>query len=292
MPKTRPFKIIDWEKKFQCSKCNEFLPADEFVKKTKSKYWIASLCKKCKRGFWHDNNERINEKRKVKYHMKSKWLDGKEALNYLNDWENRIRKPRITVEKDWVMLYKCNSCYKFLPREHFWKWKNGEPSYSCIDCAKDKHKVYNMNNREKRIKYSEERHKRNKEHEKEYYEKCKEDGKRNKYAKQYSNKKSKEIWYSRDYFHLKTRQFKIKNWIEFEGCAICWKKWKIQMHHPSYETRDMREFIVPVCPKCHVNIHNWFIDCPAPIKLTDLAQQKQNGNKNENLWKNPWWIQG
>jgi len=274
MPRKRQTKMLeDWTILFQCSKCEEFKRAEDFVKNNKSKRWVANICLECKRAYRNDNKERINFESKIWWHMKNKWLTKEEAIKYLWDWDNRLRKPRQIKKIEGEILYKCNTCFKYLPENKFRRGSRGA-AYSCIECEKKKNKVYNLKNRDARNLKTQEWHKKNKEKEKEYYEKYKALWKRNDYAKNYSKGKSEEIWFSRYYFHQKAKEFKKKNKIKFNSCVVCWKAGRIHMHHPSYKSMEMREFIVPVCPKCHINIHNGFLECPEPIKLTDLVNKK------------------
>ena len=277
MPKKKPSKEIDGVLCFQCTKCWEFLPADDFVKNSKTKFWISSSCKKCKRNQAKIGAIERNKEKRIKYFMKTRWLNREDAIEYMSNRELLNRKPRQEKIIDGKVFQRCNTCLQYKPKEEFWT-----AHYGCIECEKKKDKKYNMANREVRRKKCEDWHKENKDKEKEYYKKFADRIKS--YVKNHSKDKSEQYGYSRDYFHIKARNFKKENWIIFDNCAVCGAKWDVIMHHPSYENKEMREYIVPVCYKCHVNIHNWYIECPDPIRLTDLAKEKQNGKKEEYLW--------
>ena len=206
--------------------------------------------------------------------MEKRNITKEEAVDYLNNREWLDRKPLIKKIIDWKECYKCIWCYEFKTVDNFWK-----ESHRCIDCSKKIKKEYHELNRERRRKQSEERHKNNKDRESQYY-------KDNKdiiceRIKAYNKKMWEKYWYNFEYFHIKTRNYAKKNNIVFDKCFICNEESKIQLHHPSYETKDMWEFVVPVCSKCHNNIHWWFVDCPSPIKLTDLAKEI----KTNDLWR-------
>lgn len=73
-------------------------------------------------------------------------------------------------------------------------------------------------------------------------------------------------WYN---FHVKTKNYIIKNRLKPKLCAICWNWWKIEAHHPSYESFDKWSYVVFCCHKCHSDIHRWKIECPSPVNLLE-----------------------
>lgn len=121
------------------------------------------------------------------------------------------------------------------------------------------------------------------------------------YRKEYNKRKAEENWYNFWTFHSRALNFKKKYGIEFRWCMICNGNDDIEMHHPSYKSKEMREHIVPLCMQCHRRVHAWGIDCPEPIKLTDLINKKQNDlrknirtiskkqarGENISIWKSP-----
>ena len=96
------------------------------------------------------------------------------------------------------------------------------------------------------------------------------------YRKEYNKRKVEENWYNLWTFHSRALNFKKKYGIEFRWCTICDRHDDIEMHHPSYKSEEMREYVVPLCPSCHRKVHTWWLSCPAPIKLTNLINKKQN----------------
>lgn len=197
------------------------------------------------------------------------WID-KDASNYRKDkssmlWIEYICKDCQKIiwkeKKDKVNtrrkeLYSMNK-NKFNEARRY-KYKN-DKTYR--EKTKSNAWLYRESNREKCKEYQKEYRKNNKE---KYLSKNKE----------YAQVMSEIYWYNWKSFHEKSRTFVVKNWLRPMECCVCHKECDVEIHHPSYESRECRKDVVFVCKLCHENIHSWAIECPKPIDL--LKCKKQN----------------
>lgn len=71
-----------------------------------------------------------------------------------------------------------------------------------------------------------------------------------------------EMWYWA--LHQRTQKLIRKLWIRPKYCPICWWGWRIEAHHPNYNEWNK---IVFCCVSCHQLIHNCVIECPDTIIL-------------------------
>lgn len=150
-------------------------------------------------------------------------------------------------------------CWEFLPIDEFYKdksrklWVEGR----CKKCDDRKKRKWNEEHRE--LVNAQAKRWRGKNPEK---------GKQ--YKKNRVEKKKKEYWHNVRKFHKKVEYYLKRYSLRPEVCSICWQWWIIDAHHPSYESKDDRKYIVFVCRQCHNNIHAWKTECPEPINLLDL----------------------
>ena len=180
-------------------------------------------------------------------------------------------KIKETRNIDWVDYQKCCRCWEFKTLDHFClsRWI---PHTICKECKKIYDKAYREANKEKKAQ-----------RQKIYREKCREElnekcrqrykaNQKERVAKvsEYRRQKVQENWFAWEWFHSKARKYVAKHNIIFDNCALCGTKWKVELHHPSYENNNMREYIVPLCRTCHRDVEQHPNKCPKPIKLTDL----------------------
>lgn len=179
----------------------------------------------------------------------------------------------IEYRYEWeVLLVKCSKCWLFKKVSDYakWKWMFWIHSY-CKACNNfDRHLNY-QKNKEHVVLKSREYYKLNK-------DKCKETRMKyrslnrdslNKHNREYEKNKNKELGFSRSSFHRKAKDYVKKYGLRPYVCSICWLNWKIEMHHPSYDSFDKRSEVVFCCASCHQRIHAWTMECPKPINLLD-----------------------
>ena len=177
----------------------------------------------------------------------SLWCTSREMTRY---------KKTIELE-DGTILFQCSKCKEFKSRENFDKattLKNWiQPS--CKICRR-KFRVNNkdkINTRAREIYASK--------NQSNFIKRCSE----------YRRERVRENWFWRERFHQNVRWY-IKNaWLVFENCFSCGKNIKVEFHHPSYKSRDMRSVIVPLCRDCHRWVHSGRLECPEPIDLVKIA---------------------
>lgn len=152
------------------------------------------------------------------------------------------------------ILFKCCICWKYLPKEDF--FKQSKDKYWITSSCKQCHILRNK-----------------------YYRRWHKDEKNLERLKKYIIKRNQDhlnkYWYDRKDFHARSTYFVKKLNILPNVCPICWKDdSKVEIHHPCYETFDNRKDVVFCCSSCHRLIHNNKIQCPEPIDLLLI-------NKNE-----------
>jgi hypothetical protein len=189
-----------------------------------------------------------------------------------------MNKPRVEYKYiNWVLYIKCIKCseYKEANSENFNKDKTLTfwLSHKCKDCKKIYNIWYYKENKDTLKEKNKTRRGKNiwkiKEQKERYYKENKD--KIDDRIKSYRWWYNKKLWYNRAYFHTKTNNYIKKHNLRPSVCTIiCWYKWKIFVHHPSYDSLDKWCEIVFCCQSCHKNIHSWNIECPKPINLLDL----------------------
>lgn len=91
----------------------------------------------------------------------------------------------------------------------------------------------------------------------------------NEYNKQQIKQNTEKYWFNRHSFHMKA--YRLAKKIGYpEVCSICWKKNKIHIHHPFYNSFNDRSKIIFCCCKCHNKIHNNEIQVENFIDLTKI----------------------
>lgn len=169
---------------------------------------------------------------------------------------------------DWVEYQKCCRCNEFKILDDF-SLSRWIPHTVCKECKR----VYDKAYREKTKEWRSEKQKEYREkHREELNKKTRERYRENssKYIEknsEYRKRKAKENWFAREWFHQRTRNYLKAHNISFSKCQKCWTEWKIELHHPSYESNDMRSYIVPLCRGCHRDIEQHPEECPKPINL-------------------------
>lgn len=174
---------------------------------------------------------------------------GGETLNTLLSFTSIYIKMRNTYEENWVIFGQCKKCKNFFHmNEEFWyKSKSWFMWFSSLCKTCDNKWRWK---RGKNYEVAREANKR-------YYEKNK------KKIVQGNHKRGKAKWY--DIIQSSTRKRIKRLWIRPDSCPICWRKdVRIIAHHPDYSNRFL---IVFCCDSCHMNIHNWNIECPKPIEI-------------------------
>lgn len=164
------------------------------------------------------------------------------------------RKKDYVLNKDSILL-KRKEYYNRVSeaKKEYQRWYY----YTHDEQIREQHKIYRANNPEK-IKSGRQS----------YYSRNKETI-RSKDIN-YRTNKNIELWFDWVKFHGKAHYYVGKNRLKPQECSICWKKWKVVCHHPSYETFDKWKDVVFVCDSCHQNIHHWLVECPEPVDLIQL----------------------
>lgn len=188
-----------------------------------------------------------------------------------------MANERIEVIIDWIPHQKCCRCGELKPLNCF-SVSNWRPHTVCRECKAIYDKAYREKNKEiiarknkiYREIHRDELHKKAK-------EKYRADSK--KYidrSNEYRRRKVKENWFAREAFHEQARKAVKKSNIVFDSCFRCDKDGKIELHHPSYDDRDMRKYVVPLCRDCHRYVEKNPLDCPLPINLEKLNELDLN----------------
>lgn len=182
-------------------------------------------------------------------------------------------KIKETRNIDWVDYQKCCRCWEFKTLDCF-SLSRWIPHTVCKECKKIYDRAYREANKEKRALWQKIYRE---EHREELNEKCRQRYKANQKERvakvsEYRRQKVQENWFAWERFHSKARKYVAKHNIIFDNCVLCGVKWKVELHHPSYENDNMREYIVPLCRTCHRDVEQHPNKCPKPIKLTDLQK--------------------
>lgn len=166
---------------------------------------------------------------------------------------------------------RCCRCLWFKPLDLF-SISNWRPHTVCKECKKiydveyraktkeqraKKAKIYRDKNRDTLLEKS---HQRYKAASQKYIDRNNE----------YRRRKVKENWFAWEWFHEQARKQVKKLWIHFNKCYLCGQETKIELHHPSYECREMRSIVVPLCRCCHRYVEQHPNKCPHPIDLLSI----------------------
>lgn len=178
-----------------------------------------------------------------------------------------------------VVSIRCNTCQVMKTVDNFAKtWLSWINAYhtKCKDCKNEYDKIYREKTKERRAEkskiYREKNHTKLLESSRKKY---KENSKKYiKRSSKYRRKKVRENWFARERFHEKARKLVKKIWIEFNKCFLCNKEGKTELHHPSYETKEMRSIVVPLCRGCHRYVEQHPNECPHPIDLLLLENER------------------
>jgi hypothetical protein len=180
-----------------------------------------------------------------------------------NKMANQFTSPREYKYIDGVLYQKCNTCWRWLTKDCFIK-NNGAKFWiktRCRDCHKPIQRRFHQDWYEKNKEYI-------KESSREYHKLNIDE--RTKVKNEHDTKFQNEHGFKWDKFHSKTRYFVKIHKLKPTACTICWRIWKVEIHHPSYETFDKWSSVVFCCHYCHSAIHDGYIECPKPINLLDL----------------------
>lgn len=172
---------------------------------------------------------------------------------------------------DGVECQKCCRCWEYKTMEKF-SVSNWKPHTVCKECKRIYDKEYRAKTKERRAE-------KNRKYRELNHDRLLEEG-RNKYREnaqkaierngEYRRKKVAENWFAREWFHQKARLYIKKNDIKLPFCFICQKEWNVELHHPSYKSKDMWSLVVPLCRDCHRWVHSWRLECPNPINLITM----------------------
>ena len=138
----------------------------------------------------------------------------------------------------------CTLCKQELPAtiEYFSEDKRLKCWFSsyCKKCKakqqREREKKYSKERKEERALYKRERSKNNKEKNREHNIRQKEAGHRK--------------------AHKLVKRLKLKYWLTFNKCAICWLNGEMVAHHPNYNEPSK---VIIVCNNCHQAIHRGVI---------------------------------
>lgn len=178
------------------------------------------------------------------------------------------KSKRVVCVIDGIEQQKCCRCNKFKPLDGF-SISRWAPHTVCKECKKAYDKIY----REKTKALRAQKNKKYRElHYEELKEKTREKYRNNsqKYidrSNEYRRRKVKENWFAREWFHEQARKYVKRHNILFTYCQLCGKDGTIELHHPSYEAREKRSYVVPLCRTCHRYVEQKPEECPAPINL-------------------------
>ena len=149
----------------KCTKCKQRATAESYQKDVRRKFWVSSICKKCRRLYTLNQRDKINERLKIYY------INNKDVL------KEKVKKN--------------------------------------------------------------------------------------------SSNHTNELWFNRETFHRRARQYANNHKLKPDRCPICWKIEPIEMHHPSYKEYSDWSKVVFCCKFCHRNIHLWLLECPNIIDLLE-----------------------
>ena len=185
-----------------------------------------------------------------------------------------------------ILKVQCSHCLKIKPSTEFDKHKGKwylQLASRCKECSRIKKAEDYIKNHEKNL-----------ERWKKYYQKNKEiiDKKHKEAAKlhperaqnTYNRRKgkimtqheehkkelSKQLGFNWQQFHIKAWKYAKKYNLYPEYCPFCWSKWKIEFHHPSYETFEKWKEWVFACTSCHKKLHSWELQYEELIDLIQL----------------------
>ena len=180
-----------------------------------------------------------------------------------------------------IIKIQCRTCHQLKDVNCFARtWRSWESAYNtqCKDCV-NKY-CHSYRRREwKKEHYAELSKAYRETHYDELIEKQKQYYKDNKdkiiaHNSEYRRKRVQENWFARERFHEKARKYVKKIWISFTKCYRCGDEASVELHHPSYECKEMRSIVVPLCRTCHRYIE-WHPDeCPHPIDLLLLENER------------------
>lgn len=177
-------------------------------------------------------------------------------------------KPReYYTDQNGVLWLKCWDCLEFKTKNDFYKttWSLFNLTSKCKSCMSKRTKERCRNNPDKRAKKS----KRYRENNRERIKVMK---------KEWTDEWNKKHWFNIKTFHIKATRWIKKYNIYPDRCPICWEIKKMEFHHTSYKSLDMRCIWVICCKQCHFKIHCWEIWCPTPINITEALCQYQDNN--------------
>lgn len=212
-----------------CSKCKRELPATK-------EYWYSDKSRNC----WLSHMCKV---------CKNEYFKRRNGHNV--ETQKNIREYKY----EWDVLYtKCTKCWKWGDETFFYndEYSKFGRSSSCREC--------------RRVRYGKEKELVNKQY-RNYY-----DNNKTEIIKRIRNNEATHtgnMWFSRWAFHDRAIHFVRRNWLRPSKCSICWREWKTEMHHPSYECYEKWSEVIFCCKLCHRNIHLWRIECPKPINLLE-----------------------
>ena len=171
---------------------------------------------------------------------------------------------------DGILYLKCTWCSEWKPSWDYHKAKNGLFGFraECKECISDRCRDRYNSKRDEIAAQNKEYYWNNKErinnHKREYYRNTRRQS-------NYRDYLTMELWFNRQTFHEKTRNYVKKHWLTPSKCSICWLDKKVEIHHPNYNSPDDWSKIVFCCHSCHRRIHSWNIENPQPINLLDTT---------------------
>lgn len=185
-----------------------------------------------------------------------------------------MRAREYYTDENSVLWIKCSKCGEFKTTGGFNKSKNNflwlQPK--CKECQKQYNKWHYNKNKEHYVELSKERKRKNhsKVLERERNRAKKNPEKIKERRERWKDKRNTTYWFNTTKINRKANHLIQKNNLRPEVCSLCWWKWSVEFHHPSYENEDMWNVWVFCCKQCHEKIHSWEIECPGSINLLDL----------------------
>ena len=175
---------------------------------------------------------------------------------------------------DGILNLKCSMCWKRKPTTDFNKDKHKMLWFrnECKECRRGTIRSYYENNKNSIIKYGKLWAEKHKDKVNGYKVKYRNTHKELVAACQKNNRDShsNELWFNWDTFHQRAIKYVSKHKIRPKECPICWKIWKVVIHHPSYEKYEYWSMVVFCCQSCHKGIHSWRIWCPNVVNLLKI----------------------